>query len=715
MEDDALLQRGIAAARAKDFETARNLLAKYVKTNPNSEQAWLVLGHCVVTNEQRVFCFNKVLQLNPNNALARKRLQNILLVDTPSPASPSPAAITTSQVTPPEIEPLPQPQAETAINSNPAEKLSLWPALVGFLAGLLLLGIAAFFWLPNTEPPEFFNTLARAFVPAPKALAAGDSQSFRQLLPTYTPSNTPEPTFTPTSTLIPPPSATPDFQTRFDEAAADIALAKRDMQNEGYAEAILLWDKIIQKLPEYADAYNQRGICYRELTRNQRSFNEAFENANHALDDFSKAIELDSTVGDYYYRRYDVYGFLISLEEFNADVKVLQELGFQDLLKADALGNSFEWTERSIGFELIRLGRCKEGMEYTQELEAIAGPYAPPSAGINTAYALANVCLGNYSKALEHIDIALEVSPTDGREFDRLWILYNLGRYDEILEALDSDIENNPHYGAWRYYLRALIYYNRGQKELAIQDIQDSYGNTWEQYGVIAYLNGRFALDEGNEDEALEWFLLAQATLRPYYYYDQIIAENDRLIARLGGTPINPTPAPGPDNPTPTPLPPIEELLFATPTAYPPTEEQQPKPQGTATQVSIDYDATASYEGTGVFVFEAGDYPVIRFQPTGGFSLKSAETLTVKVEGGPEGEDAHLRLTLANVFFPSWGAGTNLVYGENVIQNVNTYVTDEGYIFLAIQNTGERVVLENISLRLIVIAPDGSEKAYGFH
>ena len=72
---DELLQRGIAAARAGQAEEARQWLAQAIKVDPQNETAWLWMSSVVQTNEQRVYCLQQVLAINPHNELALKGMQ----------------------------------------------------------------------------------------------------------------------------------------------------------------------------------------------------------------------------------------------------------------------------------------------------------------------------------------------------------------------------------------------------------------------------------------------------------------------------------------------------------------------------------------------------------------------------------------------------------------------------------------------------------------
>jgi tetratricopeptide (TPR) repeat protein len=69
-----LLRQGIAAARAGDKETARNLLMRAVEQDENNASAWLWLSGVVEDLDDRQVCLENVLALDPDNQAASKGL-----------------------------------------------------------------------------------------------------------------------------------------------------------------------------------------------------------------------------------------------------------------------------------------------------------------------------------------------------------------------------------------------------------------------------------------------------------------------------------------------------------------------------------------------------------------------------------------------------------------------------------------------------------------
>lgn len=77
--DDAreLRQQGIRAAKAGQKDEARRLLQQSLRLEPDSEPAWLWLASVASNTRERVFCLNKVLEINPNNDTALKALEGL--------------------------------------------------------------------------------------------------------------------------------------------------------------------------------------------------------------------------------------------------------------------------------------------------------------------------------------------------------------------------------------------------------------------------------------------------------------------------------------------------------------------------------------------------------------------------------------------------------------------------------------------------------------
>jgi Tfp pilus assembly protein PilF len=81
------LEQAVALIRAGNIAEARTILIEVLKQNPRNDYAWLCMTLCVTEVEQKRYCFQKVLEINPQNQHAiagLARLNNPVI----SPAQP---------------------------------------------------------------------------------------------------------------------------------------------------------------------------------------------------------------------------------------------------------------------------------------------------------------------------------------------------------------------------------------------------------------------------------------------------------------------------------------------------------------------------------------------------------------------------------------------------------------------------------------------------
>jgi hypothetical protein len=74
---EALLNRGIEAARSGNRQAARTLLEQVVEQDAENERAWFWMASVVDSDEERTLCLRTVLKINPDNQKARAALDKI--------------------------------------------------------------------------------------------------------------------------------------------------------------------------------------------------------------------------------------------------------------------------------------------------------------------------------------------------------------------------------------------------------------------------------------------------------------------------------------------------------------------------------------------------------------------------------------------------------------------------------------------------------------
>lgn len=222
MHDDLdVIRRAADLIRAGRREEARPLLARFLQTNPDSVDGWLLMSMSISDRQRRIDCLNQVLRLQPDHSLARSRLAKLTsgsgTVSTwpPPPASepaPSEAATTVQPFTDDaplrpfdRPEPSPPPAAEASRPAPEARRRSgLSPVLfVLLLIVLLCAGMAAAAALYSAYQQ---GRQQRSFA------AAATIAAFT-LPPTWTPTATATITLTPTPrpTETNTPTPTPPF------------------------------------------------------------------------------------------------------------------------------------------------------------------------------------------------------------------------------------------------------------------------------------------------------------------------------------------------------------------------------------------------------------------------------------------------------------------------------------------------------------------------
>jgi len=72
-----LLEQAVTYIKEGDTEKAKHFLAEHIKQNPRDENAWLWMSRCLTDVTQKKDCFQRVLQVNPNNQFAQEGLRRL--------------------------------------------------------------------------------------------------------------------------------------------------------------------------------------------------------------------------------------------------------------------------------------------------------------------------------------------------------------------------------------------------------------------------------------------------------------------------------------------------------------------------------------------------------------------------------------------------------------------------------------------------------------
>jgi tetratricopeptide (TPR) repeat protein len=533
------LMLGIAAAKAGKISEAQTCLIQYVRANPDSEEGWLWLGHCVSDPKRREYCYQKTLSINPNNGTARRALLALTLSAQPAqapvevrpPEHVSPFTEAGPEHVSPFTEPIPQarPVARPLPAPEPARKPPQKPAVPQKKANIpLLIGVSVTVVLLFTIPLAIY-------------LIGNSNRTMAQIFPFAFPSPTPRITLTPRPrpTYVPatlnPTTVARNNQVRVDALRDE---ASGFMEQSQFQQAIAVWDKIINQAPGNDADYVHRANSEYAITLQPISRTDIQHYLELAVADLDKAIALNPDRIEYYGLRHQALSHMGDMQELTANRLYLYGQAYQDLQVVLTRGHDPD-ADDNLATLLVYSGRCEEGLKKLAEISITATP--EQKARYHYLQSVGYACLGQPARALTALDQAEVNGVTQNSMALRSDYLYMAGRSKEALANIDKFIKLVPDYGGERYYLRALIYYQMGDKTQAEQDLAIGQRMAYTEGQVLAYVQAKLALDKGNKEEAIKYLQLAEATLD--VVYNPLRWRVQKELLALGAQPLQMTPS----------------------------------------------------------------------------------------------------------------------------------------------------------------------------
>lgn len=325
------------------------------------------------------------------------------------------------------------------------------------------------------------------------------------------------------------------------------ALANRanTLMNQGkFDQALPLWSQVIDQSPNWDIAHYERALCYYNLLPKIHILQQYQDYARSALSDMDIAITLQPRNGDYYSFRHDVIVTFEDWEEYRVNRQAITRIAHDNIQAALALGysQSYRFTDRVAASDLFVLGQCDQGLAETQQMLQATPPNDASITGLYRMEAEGDACLGRLDEAVQAIDASLQSkNQLNGKTYEKAAYLYQSRKLDEALAVLNDNIAVAPTFQGYRYYLRALIYYEQGNKDQALSDLQTGSQYTWEREALYAYVNGKLALDAGQKQEGIQQLQMAEATLDDHFY--PLIWRIQKELTGLGAQPLSITPS----------------------------------------------------------------------------------------------------------------------------------------------------------------------------
>lgn len=286
----------------------------------------------------------------------------------------------------------------------------------------------------------------------------------------------------------------------------NLQLAKRE-----YKEAIRYYTEAIGKKPDFADAYNNRGLA-------------SFRNGNReaALADYTKAIATDPTFEPAYLNRADVRletgDAAGSLTDLQTIEKTYRDSTFYQTRRGDAFVRLAKPADAQVAYDkaLLLNPANAEALTNRGALFFSQKAYEPARQDIERALqlnprqdaALNNLSLilaqaGKFSEALPYVERALDQQPTQPYYLNnRAFLLLMLGRAADALPILTQSLRIDDQ-NAWAHRNLGIYYLQQKKPAQALAELQQAETRD-ASVDQLYYYIGQAQLAQDNPTAACE-------------------------------------------------------------------------------------------------------------------------------------------------------------------------------------------------------------------
>jgi tetratricopeptide (TPR) repeat protein len=233
-----------------------------------------------------------------------------------------------------------------------------------------------------------------------------------------------------------------------------------------FEEAIKFYSEAIEKMPKFADAYNNRGRVKLEL-----------DNLEGAIQDFEKAVSIDDK---FYMAKFNLAEAYSNTDMLDESLTLLKQISnqykdssfyFITLSNVFIQKNNFSEANSNLAVALKLNPKNDRGytnlgyIQYSDKKYDAAKQNFEKAISINPKqhFAINNLSLiyaekEEYIKALEIVDKALEINKNEIYQNNKAYYLLNLGKLEEGKNLLDIILEKNQK-SAWAFRNLGIYYY----------------------------------------------------------------------------------------------------------------------------------------------------------------------------------------------------------------------------------------------------------------
>lgn len=249
-----VLQEAIEALRKGDRVRARDILTRLLKTDQNNAMCWIWLSTAVETSKERLYCLQTALQLDPQNASAKRGL--IMLGGLPPDDSVPPFPLNRSRMWEEQLT-IPEESAEHE-HSAPRQ---IGRTLFLLAAGLVVLAIGYFgFLAPNAFALAYLNKPRFHHVTATITIKGTIHPTPLSTLSTLTPlAQLLKTTYTPTALYVLTPHPL--------NSQSDFNAGLRFFEAHDYENSVKMFNQVLVEEPQAIDAFYYIGESYRMRAR----------------------------------------------------------------------------------------------------------------------------------------------------------------------------------------------------------------------------------------------------------------------------------------------------------------------------------------------------------------------------------------------------------------------------------------------------------------